>query len=137
MSRNLSPNVLIHLITSALITCICCLEILLADGADKLIFVNYIIASTTQVFVYSIAGNMLEDSSTNIRFSAYDFPWYKCDDRVRKLILMIIIRTQKKTAVDVPFFDCSLETFGTVSFRLISFTFGNLINSAFPPSRFR
>jgi 7tm Odorant receptor len=119
MSRNLWPNVLIHYITSAIIICICCLEIMLADGADKLIFVNYIIGSTTQVFVYSIAGNMLEDASTNIRFAAYDFPWYKCDVKIRKMILMIIIRAQKKTAVDVPFFDCSMETFGKVSFQLL------------------
>lgn len=115
MSRSLSPNVLIHYITSALTTCICALMILLADGAAKLIFVNYIIASTTQVFVYSFGGNMLENASTNISFCAYDFEWYKCDERIRKLILMIILRAQKKTAVDVPFFQVSMETFGTVS----------------------
>jgi odorant receptor len=115
MSRCLSPNVLIHYITSALTMCICCLMIMLADGAAKLIFVNYIIAATTQVFVYSMGGNMLEDASTNIRIVAYDFDWHKCDQRIRKLILMIMIRAQRKTAVDVPFFDASLETFGTVS----------------------
>lgn len=115
MSRCLSPNVLIHYITSALITCICCLMITLAEGAAKIIFVNYIIASTTQVFVYSIGGNLLEDASTGISFSAYDFPWYKCDERIRKTIQMIMIRGQKKTAVDVPFFEASLETFSVVS----------------------
>lgn len=115
MSRSMAPNVLLHYVTSAVITCICCLMILLAEGPAKIIFINYIIASTTQVFVYSIGGNMLEDSSTNIRYSAYNFSWYKCDGRIRKLILMIIFRAQKRTAVDIPFFDVSLETFGTVS----------------------
>lgn len=115
MSRCLSPNVLIHYFTSAVITCICCLMILLAEGAAKIIFVNYIIASTTQVFVYSISGNMLEDASTGIYFIAYDFPWYKCDQRIRKTIQMIMIRSQRKTAIDVPFFDVSLETFSAVS----------------------
>lgn len=89
--------------------------IMLADGAAKLIFVNYIIASTTQVFVYSFGGDMLENASSKINFSAYNFHWYKCDKRIRKLILMIIIRAQKKTVVDVPFFQVSLDTFGTVS----------------------
>lgn len=115
MSRCLSPNVLLHYVTSALITCICCLMIMLAEGATKIIFVNYIIASTTQVFVYSIGGNMLEYASTGISFSAYDFPWYKCDERIRKTILMIITRSQKKTSVHVPFFEVSLETFSSVS----------------------
>lgn len=115
MSRCLSPNVLLHYVTAALITCICCLMIVLAEGAAKIIFVNYIIASTTQVFVYSIGGNMLEDASTGISLSAYNFPWYKCDERIRKTIAMIIMRSQKKTAIDVPFFEASLETFTAVS----------------------
>lgn len=115
MSRCLSPNVFIHYITSAVITCICCLMIMLAEGAAKIIFVNYIIASTTQVLVYSIGGHMLEDASTGISFIAYDFPWYKCDRRIGKKIQMIIIRAQKKSAVVVPFFDASLETFSSVS----------------------
>lgn len=115
MSKCLAPNVLLHFFTSAVITCICCLMILLAEGAAKIIFVNYIIASTTQVFVYSISGNMLEDASTGICFTAYNFPWYKCDERIRKTIQMIIIRSQKKTAIKVPFFEASLETFSVVS----------------------
>lgn len=115
MSTCLSPNVLIHYFTSALITCICCLMIMLAEGAAKVIFVNYIIASTTQVFVYSISGNMIADASTGIYHTAYNFPWYKCDGRIGKLIQMIIVRGQKKTAINVPFFDPSLETFSAVS----------------------
>lgn len=89
--------------------------VMLADGANKLIFVNYIIASTTQILVYSIGGTMLEDASTGIKFSAYSFDWPKCDNRIRKLILMIMVRAQNKTAVDVPFFEASMETFGAVS----------------------
>ena len=61
---------------------------------------------------------MLEDASTGITLSAYDFPWYKCDERVCKTIQMIMIRGQKKTAVDVPFFEASLETFSVVSATL-------------------
>lgn len=89
---------------------------MLAEGAAKLIFVNYVIASTTQVFVYSYGGSMLEDASTNIAFNAYNFQWFKCDEKIRKLILLIITRAQKKTGVDVPFIPASVETFGNVSF---------------------
>lgn len=59
---------------------------------------------------------MLGEASSNIQNSAYDFHWYKCDGRVREMILMIIMRGQRKTAVDVPFFEATLETFGFVSF---------------------
>lgn len=88
---------------------------MLAEGAAKLIFVNYVIASTTQVFVYSYGGSMLEDASSNIAFEAYNFHWFKCDEKIRKVILMIITRAQKKTGVDVPFIPATIETFGNVS----------------------
>jgi hypothetical protein len=92
---------------------------MLAEGADKLIFVNYIMASTTQIFVYSIGGNFLVDSSTRVTNTAYNFEWYKCDVKVRKMILMMMIRGQRKTAIEVPFFEASLETFGSVSYGKI------------------
>jgi hypothetical protein len=116
MSQCLSFNIFIHLLSGALVTCICALMILLAEGAEKLIFVNYIVASTCQIFVYCYGGELLVDSSTKIQLSAYNFEWHKCDIKIRKLIHMIIIRAQRKSAVDVPFFQASLETFGSVSF---------------------
>jgi 7tm Odorant receptor len=115
MSQSLATNVLIHYITSAIITCVCSLMVLLAEGPNKLIFVNYIIASTCQVFVYSIGGNLLADSSAAIQECAYSFPWYKCDKKICKLIHMMMVRAQKRAAVEVPFFQTSLETFGSVS----------------------
>ena len=115
MSRSLSTNVLLHYISAALITGVCCLMILLAEGADKIVFITYIGASTTQVFVYSYGGQILADSSPKLQEHAYNFEWYKCDKKVRKLIQMIMIRTQKRTAVEVPFFQVSLETFISVS----------------------
>ena len=121
ISKYLSPNVLIHYLSAAFVTCICCLMILLAEGAEKLIFINYIVASTTQVFIYSIGGTILVDSSTSINFAAYNVHWYKCDSRCRRAILMIIIRSQQQTGVNVPFFDTSLETFGSVNRNFNSF----------------
>ena len=115
MSRSFSTNVLLHYISAALITGICCLMVMLAEGADKTVFITYIGASTTQVFVYSYGGQMLAASSSKMQEHAYNFEWYKCDKKVRKLIQMIMIRTQKRTAVEVPFFQVSLETFISVS----------------------
>ena len=62
MLRCLSPNVLIHYITSAIVTCICAIMIMLAEATDKLIFGNNIIASTNQLFVYSIGGKQALDN---------------------------------------------------------------------------
>lgn len=117
MSNSFAPNALLHIVTSAFVTCICSLMVLLANGPEKMIFVNYIIASTTQIFVYAFGGDLLIDASTGIKFSAYDFEWYKCNAKVRKMIIIIMMQTQKKSAVDVPFFEASIETFGSVSLK--------------------
>jgi gustatory receptor len=98
-----------------MITGICCLNLIfLAEGADKLIYLNYIVASTTQIYIYSIGGNMLVESSTNVQRAAYNFEWYKCDIKIRKLIHLMIVRSQRKTAIDVPFFEASLQTFANI-----------------------
>lgn len=115
MSKTLSENVFIHYTVASITTCICCLMIMLAEGAEKIVFVNYIMASTTTIFVYSIGGNFLIDASTRVSTAAYNFQWYKCNVKVRKMILMIIMRGQEKTGIIVPFFEASLETFGLVS----------------------
>lgn len=115
VSRSLSTNVLIHYISAALITCICCLSILLAEGVEKIVFINYIGASTTQAFIYSFGGQILADSSSKIQEFAYNFEWYKTDVKNRKLIQMMMLRAQKRAAVEVPFFQTSLETFASVS----------------------
>lgn len=111
-------NVLIHFVTSAFCICICCLMTLLSDGVNKMLFANYVAVATIQVLIYSIGGNMLGEASTNIRQSAYNFHWYKCDGKVRKLILMIMNRTQKKTVIEVPFFEVHTTCFWKVTWEL-------------------
>lgn len=104
-SRVVWPNVLVHFVTSAFCICISCFMTILADGVNKLPFVNYVLGATVQTLIYSMVGNALGEASTNLRDSAYNFHWYKCDNETRKLILMIMKRAQKKTVIEVPFFE--------------------------------
>jgi hypothetical protein len=71
-------------------------------------------AATSQVLAYSIGGTMLSNSSHSIKLAIYDFPWYKCNLKVKRAILMIIRRADRETAMTVPFFKANIETFGTV-----------------------
>ncbi|XP_070502795.1 odorant receptor 24a-like [Chironomus tepperi] len=114
ISKALWQNILMHFVCSSLTICICSMMILKANGIDVLIFIFYLGAYVQQIFNYSISGNMLINASTNIQVAAYEFHWYKCDIRVRKTILMIIIRAQQKVQVEVPFFEVSLETFAWI-----------------------
>ena len=115
LSKALWKNILMHFVCSSLIICICSFMILKSDGFDRLIFIFYLCGYVLQIFSYSISGNMLINASTNIKDAAYDFHWYKCDVKIRKVIFMIMTRAQQKINVKVPFFEVSLETFTWVS----------------------
>ena len=57
-----TPNILIHFLSASFVICISLLDIIVASGLDKLIFVNYIMAATFQLWVYSIAGAFVSDT---------------------------------------------------------------------------
>ncbi|XP_070491487.1 odorant receptor 24a-like [Chironomus tepperi] len=114
LSKALWQNILMHFTCSSLIICISCMMILKSDGIERLNFMFYLCAYVQQIFNYSISGNMLINASENIKNAAYDFHWYKCDVRVRKVILMIMTRAQQTVNIKVPFFEVSLETFASI-----------------------
>lgn len=118
LSKTLWQNVLFHFVISSLVICIASLMIMKTDGIDRLVFIFYISAYILQISIYASCGNMLIDSSLKVSEAAYNFHWYKCNPKVRKTILMILIRSQRKVNVKCPFFEVSLETFAWVSFKI-------------------
>lgn len=52
--------------------------------------------------------------SEELNRTAYDFPWYRYRKNVRQIIQMMMLRAQKPSRVDVPFFEASVVTFSTV-----------------------
>lgn len=107
--------IFVHIASASLIICLSSIDLILAAGLNKLIFVNYIIAATTQVFIYSMAGGHLEEMCLNVALSGYEMPWYKMDTRTRGLILMLIRRGQKPVLIEAPFVTASMPTFASVS----------------------
>jgi hypothetical protein len=61
-----------------------------------------------------LSGDMMITASTGIAQACYDIQWYKCNMKVRRAILLIMIRAQRKVNVKIPFLEISLETFGNV-----------------------
>lgn len=115
MTRSLGPIVFLHFIAASILICASCLLLVLADGAEKLIYVNFLVGTFADVFLHGYVGTRLIEASLGIREAAYDLEWYKCDVRNQKLILMIMLRARRAVAVKMPFFNASLETFITVS----------------------
>lgn len=114
MSKTLTINVLCHFISAALVICIGLVSLILAKGAEKTLFVCYILSALTQTVTYSVGGAILCIASHDIKFAAYSFPWYKCNVKVQKAILMMILRADRETGISVPFFEANIETLGWV-----------------------
>jgi len=82
---------------------------------DGMEWLQYFIATLSflgEAFAY--AGNVIISSSTGLSDAAYNCEWYKCDAKTRKMILLIMTRSQKKICMRAPFFEVSLESFVTV-----------------------
>lgn len=96
---------------AGILTCTSLLMIFLAQGGEKLIYLNFLMGTVTDSFAFSLVGTYLTDASLTLDDAAYSYEWYRCDVRNHKLILMILTRSQNATAVKIPFFKATLETF--------------------------
>lgn len=114
MSRTFAPIVFMHFLAASIVLCVCCVMIFLAQGFDKIIYQNFLICGLFDTFTFAYGGTSLIEASNKVKEAAYSFNWYKYDIENQKLILMIMLRAQKATAVKIPFLSASLSTFLTV-----------------------
>lgn len=114
MSKTFAPIVFLHFLAASIVICVSCVMIFLAQGFDKMVYQNYLVCTIFDTFTFTYGGTCLIEASNRVKEAAYSFEWYKYDIRNQKLILMIMIRARKATAVKIPFFNASLDTFLTV-----------------------
>ncbi|EDW02766.1 GH10871 [Drosophila grimshawi] len=115
LSRQSSVIVLMHFISAAFVLCSTILDIMLnTSSLSGLTYICYIAAALTQLFLYCYGGNHVSDSSLDVAATVYDIEWYKCDARTRKMILMILRRSQRAKTIAVPFFTPSLPAFSSI-----------------------
>lgn len=111
LSTTFAPIVFVHFLVSAFLICGSCLMLFLADPAERMIYMTFVGSGFLDVFLHTYSGHLIIEASHHIRNAAYELDWYKCDLRNQKLILMIMIRTQRVSAIKIPFFSVSLETY--------------------------
>lgn len=93
----------------------------MADGFDKLTYINYLGAASAQALVYAIGGQILDDTSFSIKQAAYQTDWYKCNEKIKKTLLLLMLRAGKPSGIDVPFIQVSMETFSTIMYTSSSY----------------
>ncbi|XP_038121708.1 uncharacterized protein LOC6045479 isoform X3 [Culex quinquefasciatus] len=114
MSSLFVPNVFTCYTIAAIKLGLTCLIILEAKIFVKLIFIFGSLGIVTEIFVYSYGGSKLMEESQNVGRSAYHFPWYRYDKNVRKLVQLMMIRAQRPSRVEIPFFEATIATFGMI-----------------------
>ncbi|KAH8389430.1 hypothetical protein KR200_009495 [Drosophila serrata] len=115
LTRQFTVIVLMHFLSAAFVLCSTILDIMLnTSSLSGLTYICYSIAALTQLFLYCFGGNHVSESSGAVADVLYDIEWYKCDARTRKMILMILRRSQRAKTIAVPFFTPSLAAFGSI-----------------------
>ncbi|XP_034474092.1 odorant receptor 22c [Drosophila innubila] len=107
--------VLMHFLSAAFVLCSTILDIMLnTSSLSCLTYICYSVAAMTQLFLYCYGGNHVSESSAAVADTLYEMEWYKCDARTRKIILMILRRSQRAKTIAVPFFTPSLPAFSSI-----------------------
>ncbi|XP_073821566.1 odorant receptor 22c [Musca autumnalis] len=119
-TRTFTVIILLHFMSAAVVVCSSLLDLMLnSKSLGLFIYIFYNIAALAQLVVYCIGGTYVTESSAAVADALYNVEWYKCDVKTRKIILMILHRSQKAITISVPFFTPSLPAFSSLRFMFV------------------
>ncbi|KAH8301343.1 hypothetical protein KR059_000539 [Drosophila kikkawai] len=84
------------------------------NGLGALLYVAYTIAALSQLLVYCYGGTLVAESSVDLAKVMGSCPWHLLSPVQRRLVLLLILRSQKAMSMAVPFFSPSLATFASI-----------------------
>nr|XP_012219877.1 PREDICTED: odorant receptor 85b-like [Linepithema humile] len=101
---------------------ICCIGLTLINALDKdgvsvllLKSVSFYIAITLEAFIFCFAGEYLSAKSKSIGDAAYESLWYNMTPTVSRILMLIMLRSQKRLTITAGnVMDLSLEAFTVV-----------------------
>ncbi|XP_075985872.1 odorant receptor 67c-like [Anticarsia gemmatalis] len=109
-----SKSTLFHIVTASLLICLSAFIITITDEINvKLAYFTFWTMSLSQISLICYFGDMLMRSSTEISETVYKCQWYKADGDAKKIILLIMIRSQKA---------CKLTAWNFMDLNLGAFT---------------
>ncbi|XP_063364933.1 odorant receptor 67a-like [Cydia amplana] len=84
------------LVFSSLIICLFgFLSIVTTAKSQQIMYLTAALEILFAVFYIMLPGQILSDTSSGVADAAYESPWYNSDQRFRKIIAIIIVRSQK------------------------------------------
>lgn len=124
--RELSQWVIFgHFLSASLTICYGGLAFILAlEIPAKIRYIVYLSCILLELWCYCLGASSLEEESLKVAEAAYFSYWYKTNTETRRLINIIMMRSQKAVVLKVPFFTPSLPAFTSVSsLILVQFIF--------------
>ncbi|CAD7088026.1 unnamed protein product [Hermetia illucens] len=103
-----------HFLSAALVICVTAIDFLMASGFNIVVYIVHSLMVIFELFVYCIGGSQVFESSIDVARAVYFREWYKYDTRTQKMVALIMVRSQKGTSVQVPFFTPSISVFATM-----------------------
>ncbi|XP_066598111.1 uncharacterized protein [Prorops nasuta] len=76
---------------------------------------SYYVAMTVEFFIYCYAGEYLSTKSFTVSYTVYESEWYNLKTRESRMLMMLIMRSQKSLRLTIgKFADLSLEQFTSI-----------------------
>ncbi|KYQ50200.1 Odorant receptor 49b, partial [Trachymyrmex zeteki] len=97
-----------------------CIMIIVRMGSSEIMrYVALMLMQSCRLFFNSWAGQEVTDHSVEVSIAAYDGIWYNASVKVQKLLLFLIVRSQKASQITI----AKLYVINLEGFKLINSTF--------------
>ncbi|XP_055848781.1 odorant receptor 10a-like [Episyrphus balteatus] len=106
--------VFFHFVFASITLGIVLVNLLLISGISKLIYLSYALGAGNQLFTYCYGVESVNKNCFKLTEVLYFSDWYKCNKKVKHLILFVLIKSQEGSALKVPFFSPSLKLFASI-----------------------
>ncbi|XP_016986888.1 odorant receptor 10a [Drosophila rhopaloa] len=107
---------LAHFVSAAMVIGFSMVNLLTAGGntLGALLYVAYTVAALSQLLVYCYGGTLVAESSVELCRVIGSCPWQLFKPPQRRLVQLMILRSQRPVSMAVPFFSPSLATFAAI-----------------------
>ncbi|XP_055837619.1 odorant receptor 22c-like [Episyrphus balteatus] len=89
-------------------------NIVLSTGITRMIFLTYALGACSQLYTYCYGAESVNQNCVKLSEVLYFCEWYQCNANVKQLVLLILMKSQKGSLLNAPFFSPSLPLFSSI-----------------------
>ncbi|XP_075166964.1 odorant receptor 10a [Haematobia irritans] len=105
---------LAHFVSASLVIGASIFEMMTYSGFGQFIYLSYTVAALAQLAVYCYGGTLVAENSVYLSTVIFKCNWFVCNPKLRRMILLIMMRSQRALTMSVPFFNPAMSTFASI-----------------------